>query len=96
MATATTKKKWTSIEPKLSPIILQTLHTHFNFKYMTPVQFQVIPRFLTNKDVAVQAPTGSGKTLAFIVPILEMLERRKEELNPRQIGALILSPTRLI
>jgi ATP-dependent RNA helicase DDX55/SPB4 len=33
--------------------------------------------FLQHKDVSVQAVTGSGKTLSFVIPIIEMLLRRK-------------------
>jgi ATP-dependent RNA helicase DDX55/SPB4 len=61
---------------------------------MTPVQAATIPRFLTNKDVAVQAVTGSGKTLAFLIPCIEMILRRTSLLSARQVGVLILSPTR--
>jgi ATP-dependent RNA helicase DDX55/SPB4 len=61
---------------------------------MTPVQAATIPLFLTNKDVAVQAVTGSGKTLAFLIPIVEMILRRTILLKRRQVGALVLSPTR--
>mmetsp|Transcript_30784 Transcript_30784/g.46930 ORF Transcript_30784/g.46930 Transcript_30784/m.46930 type:complete len:612 (+) Transcript_30784:511-2346(+) len=65
-----------------------------NFKTMTPVQAATIPLFLTNKDVAVQAVTGSGKTLAFVIPVVEMLLRRTEILQKKQVGAVVLSPTR--
>lgn len=51
---------------------------------------------LARKDVSAEAVTGSGKTLAFIVPLLEMLQNRHKESPwlPREIGALIISPTR--
>lgn len=40
--------------------------------------------------------TGSGKTLAFVVPLLEILQRRHCETPwlPKEVGALIISPTR--
>lgn len=41
-----------------------------------------------------QAVTGSGKTLAFVVPVLEKLVRRERPLGKREIGAIIISPTR--
>ncbi|KAF6080923.1 DEAD-box helicase 55 [Phyllostomus discolor] len=53
-----------------------------------------IPLFLRNKDVAAEAVTGSGKTLAFVIPILEILLRREEKLKRRQVGAIIITPTR--
>lgn len=51
---------------------------------------------LARKDVSAEAVTGSGKTLAFLVPLLEMLQRRHQESPwlPREIGALVISPTR--
>lgn len=49
---------------------------------------------MQNKDVVVEAVTGSGKTLAFVIPILEKLSRRSEPLAKRELGALIISPTR--
>ncbi len=44
---------------------------------------------LKGKDVIAQAQTGTGKTLAFVLPILEMIDPKKEH-----IQALIITPTR--
>ena len=63
---------------------------------MTPVQASTIPLFMQHKDVVVEAVTGSGKTLAFVIPILERLVRRETRLRKREIGALIISPTRCV
>ena len=41
-----------------------------------------------------QAVTGSGKTLAYVLSILEILLELEEPLKPKEIGALIISPTR--
>lgn len=49
---------------------------------------------MSSKDVAAEAVTGSGKTLAFLVPLLELLIKRKEPWKPTEVGALIVSPTR--
>lgn len=38
--------------------------------------------------------TGSGKTLAFLIPILEILKRRKAPFKSCEIGAFVVSPTR--
>lgn len=62
------------------------------FVRMTPVQAATIPHFLSHKDVAVQSVTGSGKTLAFLIPVVELLNRKT--FKRQQLGALILSPTR--
>jgi len=83
-----------SISPPLCEGVLKYLLEFKKFDTMTPVQAAVIPLFLTNKDVAVQAVTGSGKTLAFIIPVVEMLLRRTDPLKRNQIGAVVLSPTR--
>ena len=48
-----------------------------------------------NKDVVVEAITGSGKTLAYVIPVLEiLLKRRDKALKKHEIAALIISPTR--
>lgn len=62
---------------------------------MTPVQAAVLPLFMNqHKDVVVQAVTGSGKTLAFVIPLLEKLLRREDNLRDDQVGGIILCPTR--
>lgn len=60
---------------------------------MTDIQAKSIPVSLKGKDVLGAARTGSGKTLAFLIPILEILYRRRW--GPQDgLGALIISPTR--
>ncbi len=82
-----------SINPPLSDGVLAAI-SHFGFESMTPVQQAVMPLFLKNKDVCVQAVTGSGKTLAFLIPMVEMLLRRTVLLTKNQVGGLVISPTR--
>ncbi|KAF8062332.1 P-loop containing nucleoside triphosphate hydrolase protein, partial [Lyophyllum atratum] len=63
------------------------------FLNMTDIQSKSLPVSLKGKDVLGAARTGSGKTLAFLVPVLEILYRRKW--GPADgLGALIISPTR--
>ncbi|KAJ7662095.1 ATP-dependent RNA helicase dbp-4 [Mycena polygramma] len=63
------------------------------FVNMTEIQLQSLPVSLKGKDVLGAARTGSGKTLSFLVPVLEILYRRKW--GPTDgLGALIISPTR--
>ncbi|KAG7442879.1 DEAD-domain-containing protein [Guyanagaster necrorhizus] len=63
------------------------------FVNMTDIQAKSIPVSLKGKDVLGAARTGSGKTLAFLIPVLEILHRRKW--GPSDgLGALIISPTR--
>jgi ATP-dependent RNA helicase DDX55/SPB4 len=60
----------------------------------TPVQEATLPLFLGHADVCVQAATGCGKTLAFVLPVAERLRALAPPLRRRQVGALIISPTR--
>ncbi|MFX1497375.1 MAG: DEAD/DEAH box helicase [Promethearchaeota archaeon] len=53
----------------------------------TPVQKTAIPVILNGQHIMVQAKTGSGKTLAFLLPIIERLSGKSNEV-------LILEPTR--
>ncbi|XP_022209763.2 probable ATP-dependent RNA helicase DDX55 homolog [Drosophila obscura] len=90
------RKKWTSLDkPRISDAVLEVIQS-FGFRDMTPVQTATIPLLLALKDVSAEAVTGSGKTLAFLVPLLEILQRRHRERpwGPKEIGALIISPTR--
>ena len=60
---------------------------------MTDIQARALPLALKGKDVLGAARTGSGKTLAFLVPVLEILLRKKW--GPTDgLGALVISPTR--
>lgn len=81
---------------QLSPLA-RTCITRLGFAKPTPVQAATIPRFLSHKDVVVEAVTGSGKTLAFLLPLLEMLWAKQQAgtLADRQrLGALVIAPTR--
>ncbi|KAJ3312284.1 ATP-dependent RNA helicase ddx55 [Blyttiomyces sp. JEL0837] len=84
---------WDSLQPALLDVTLDAISL-MGFSQMTPVQASTIPLLLSHKDVIVQAVTGSGKTMAFVIPVLEMLLRREEPLKSKEVGALIISPTR--
>ncbi len=58
-----------------------------NFIKPTPIQSQCIPEALQGKDIVGIAQTGTGKTLAFVLPIIQRLQKGKEQ-------AIILAPTR--
>ncbi|MCC6373011.1 MAG: DEAD/DEAH box helicase [Bacteroidia bacterium] len=60
----------------------------------TPIQQQAIPHILEGKDIFGCAQTGTGKTAAFALPILQLLDSKKNHNQPRTIKALILAPTR--
>ena len=88
--------KFTELLPKLSDETLASING-FGFIQATPVQAATISLFMSNKDVCVEATTGSGKTLAFAIPIIEILNKlRNEESNKSKynIGSLIIAPTR--
>lgn len=84
---------WNCIEPKLCKSVLKTIK-ELGFSLMTPVQATCIPMLLKNKDVAAEAVTGSGKTLAFIIPLIEIMQRRTEKWKPHEVGGIVISPTR--
>ena len=60
----------------------------------TPIQQQSIPAILEGRDIFGCAQTGTGKTAAFALPILQLLDSKKENNKSRAIKALILAPTR--
>ncbi len=64
--------------------------TELGFESPMPVQEEVIPYLLGNKnDVVALAQTGTGKTAAYGIPVLQKLDPKD-----RTTQALILSPTR--
>ena len=60
------------------------------FINLTPIQERAIPPALEGRDVIGTAQTGTGKTLAFLIPIIELLNRKPA---PHTV-ALVLLPTR--
>lgn len=54
----------------------------------SPIQDQVIPEILKNRDVVGLAETGTGKTAAFLLPLIH------KTLNQQNRQTLILTPTR--
>jgi len=90
----TLNEKWSSIEPKIDDRIVKAIHDGFGFEYVMPVQKVVLPHFMQNHDVAVQAATGSGKTLSFVIPMTHHAIKNKTELKPHEIFGLIIAPTR--
>ncbi|WP_339060814.1 DEAD/DEAH box helicase [Tepidibacillus marianensis] len=72
------------VNPKLTQILKDS-----GIVQPTPIQEKAIPVLLAKRDVIAQAQTGTGKTLAFVLPILEMIDPKKQS-----IQALIITPTR--
>lgn len=59
------------------------------FTKPTDIQERLIPAIRNKKDVIGQSQTGSGKTLAFLLPVVDMIDPNKEE-----VQAIITAPTR--
>ncbi len=71
------------------PDYIQAALNRAGWSGLMPVQLQTIPYLLDGDDVMVQARTGSGKTGAFLLPMLDLLDPKRDECQ-----ALILVPTR--
>jgi ATP-dependent RNA helicase RhlE len=83
-------------EMKLSEPVLQALQ-EMQYETPTPIQTQAIPEAMTGRDLLGLAQTGTGKTAAFALPIIEQLLADKNyghKGTPREIKALVLTPTR--
>ncbi|MBN2764474.1 MAG: DEAD/DEAH box helicase [Bacteroidales bacterium] len=73
----------------LADQLLEAL-SYMGFETPTPVQEQVIPVIMDNRDLIACAQTGTGKTGAYVLPILDKLIDRKEN----YADTLIIVPTR--
>ena len=64
-----------------------------NFIQATPIQEKVIPLVLSHEDVMARAKTGSGKSASYILPLLELWLKNRDE-GKAKIKTLVLTPTR--
>jgi ATP-dependent RNA helicase RhlE len=64
------------------------------FNRPTDIQFKAIKHILNGEDVMAIAQTGTGKTAAFVIPTLELINRKKNKYTKRSIQCLVLVPTR--
>lgn len=76
----------------LSSVFLKPLQVE-GYAKPTPIQQQVIPVVIANKDVLGIAKTGSGKTASYVLPILNQLEQDAVS-TYREPTVLVLVPTR--
>jgi ATP-dependent RNA helicase RhlE len=81
-------------EYRISPAITRNLE-ELGFKRPTDIQYKSIPPILKGEDVLAIAQTGTGKTAAFAIPILHLLQERKQNASrPDGIKCLVMVPTR--
>lgn len=73
----------------LNEAIMEAI-SYMGFKEATPIQEQVIPEILKERDVIACAQTGTGKTAAFVLPTLQQLANDPSDVTK----ALIVVPTR--
>jgi ATP-dependent RNA helicase DeaD len=61
------------------------------YEFPTPIQAEIIPYMLDDRDVLAQSQTGTGKTAAFALPILSRIDLADSDRRPK---TLVLTPTR--
>ncbi|NHO32472.1 DEAD/DEAH box helicase [Acetobacter fallax] len=57
-------------------------------RVLTPIQRLAIPAVLSGSDARILAPTGTGKTASYLLPLMDIMSRKKTP------TALIIVPTR--
>jgi ATP-dependent RNA helicase CshB len=73
---------------KFQPFIIEAIK-EFGFYEPTEIQERMIPLVLKKESAIGQSQTGTGKTLAFVLPILEKIDPKRQE-----VQAVITAPTR--
>jgi ATP-dependent RNA helicase RhlE len=76
----------------LSKSLLKAITTQ-QYTKPYPIQLQAIPAILQGRDILGIAKTGSGKTASFVLPILELFQR-KGGVRKQFARVLVLVPTR--
>ena len=62
----------------IAPNIKKNL-SKLGFKRPTDIQYKSIPPILKGEDVMAIAQTGTGKTAAFAIPVINILDEKKEK-----------------
>ncbi|HEX7411371.1 MAG TPA: DEAD/DEAH box helicase [Bacteroidales bacterium] len=76
-----------------APEIKESL-TECGFLRPTDIQYKAIPPILKGEDVLAIAQTGTGKTAAFAIPVIHLLQERKNRGCPEGIKCVVMEPTR--
>ena len=77
---------------RISPDIKKSI-SELGYKKPTDIQFRSIPPILKGEDVLAIAQTGTGKTAAFAIPVLDILDQRKNVGRETGIKCLVMAPT---
>ena len=83
----TIENEWTALS-RMAPLI-QEIWRESSFQAPTAIQKQAVPLILEGKDIIAESPTGTGKTIAYLLPLLQMINPEK-----KNIQALIIAPSR--
>lgn len=65
-----------------------------DYRRPTDIQYKAIPPVLKGEDVLAIAQTGTGKTAAFAIPVIHMLQARKQKNRADGIKCIVMVPTR--
>lgn len=77
-------------DSNFAPVIKENL-AQMGFRRPTDIQFKAIPPILKGEDVLAIAQTGTGKTAAFVIPVINLLLKEK---NQGGIRCMVMVPTR--
>ena len=87
---SSTKFQDMKMHPNSKKAIAQVL----KHEYMSDIQEQTYVAAASGTDILGRARTGTGKTLAFLTPALERILNSNDYKAGRNIGILVISPTR--
>lgn len=62
------------------------------YKRPTDIQFKAIPAILEGEDVLAIAQTGTGKSAAFVIPILQILQKKRKN-RADGVRCIVMVPT---
>lgn len=79
---------------ELNSLTKKAISSIMNHEYMTDIQSRTYEHAKSGTDVLGRARTGTGKTLAFLIPALERILNSNDYTRGKNIGVLIISPTR--